>query len=60
MIRQETGAEGVSSELWRPPPKEGNTHGEKGRFGSVGAAENAELKNSALKRRAGRSVSRRT
>lgn len=31
----------------------------KGRFG-CGGAENAELKNSALKGRAGRSVSRRT
>lgn len=49
-------AEGVSSELWSPPPKEGNTCGEKGRFG----AENAELKNIALKIRDGYSVSRGT
>lgn len=46
-------AEGVSSELWRPPPKEGNTRGERGRFW----VENAELQNTALKRR---DVCRRT
>lgn len=47
-------AEGVSSELWRPPQKDGNTRGGKRPFWG----ENAELKNTALKRRDGCSASR--